>query len=75
MSPKRKREGGLMKHCETGIHNVPMTAFSSPIMLRSVGRSSEMINALSSKIVFKFDVLTHYQSIWKQLIFENIFQQ
>jgi hypothetical protein len=58
MGPKRKREGGLMEHCETCIHNVPMTAFSSPIMLRSVGRGSEMINALSSKIVFKFDVLT-----------------
>jgi ferredoxin len=28
MGPERKRKRGLMEHCETCIHNVPMIAFS-----------------------------------------------
>jgi hypothetical protein len=58
MGPERKRKGGLMEHGEPCVHNVPMTAFSSTIMLRSVGGSSEMGDAMSSKIFFKFNVLT-----------------
>lgn len=46
-----------MKHGKTRVHYVPMTTFSDSIVLRSVWRSSEVGDAMGSKIFFHCDVL------------------